>query len=207
MNDSANNLISHFRGSPALSEFRLQKLFQDLRLKLPSLQEVYAEFIHFVNLTAPLSDAEIARLQQVLHYGPHEGTKDISGTSFLVVPRIGTISPWSTKATDIVHHCGLEKVVRAERGTVWTFRFAGDKPADDKLRELILPQIHDRMTESILSDAQQAAALFKKAEPAPLRIVDVLGGDREALDKANSEFGLALSDDEIELVAIRRISN
>jgi len=198
MNDSVNNLVSHFRGTPALSEFRLHKMFQELRLKLPSLQEVYAEYIHFVNLSAPLTDDETVRLQQVLRYGPHEAVKDVSGKSFLVVPRVGTISPWSTKATDIVHHCGLDKVVRAERGTVWTFRFASNSPADEKLRELVLPQIHDRMTESILPDTEQATALFEKAEPAPLRIVDVLAGDRAALDHANSEFGLALSDDEIE---------
>jgi phosphoribosylformylglycinamidine synthase len=198
MNDSVNSLIIHFRGSPALSEFRLQKLFQDLRLSLPALQEVYAEFIHFVQLTAPLNDEETRRLQQVLQYGPHESVKDIKGTSFLVVPRIGTISPWSTKATDIAHHCGLEKVVRAERGTLWTFRFADDQPTEDQVNALLLPCIHDRMTESILSGPEQAGALFDKAEPSPLRIVDVLGGGRESLERANSEFGLALSDDEIE---------
>ena len=198
MNDSANNTIIHFRGTPALSEFRLQKLFQDLRLRLPALQEVYAEFVHFVQLAAPLNNEETARLQQVLRYGPHQAGKDISGTSFLVVPRIGTISPWSTKATDITRHCGLENVVRVERGTTWTFRFAGEDPRDEQVRELILPRIHDRMTESILSGPEKAVALFEKADPAPLRIVDVLGGGQGSLEQANSEFGLALSEDEIE---------
>jgi len=198
MNESVKNLTTHFRGSPALSEFRLNKLFQDLRLKLPSLQEVYAEFIHFAQLTMPLNEEETSRLQRVLQYGPHETARDVPGSRYLVVPRIGTISPWSTKATDIARHCGLEKIVRVERGTIWTFRFADESPGDDQVNEYVLPQIHDRMTESILSGPEQAGALFEKEEPVPLRIVDVLEGGREALDQANVEFGLALSDDEIE---------
>jgi len=198
MNDIDTSMLKIFRGSPAHSEFRLQKIFQDLRVKIPSLQDVYSEFIHFVKLDAKLNDEDLSRLQQVLRYGPHDARKEVSGASFLVVPRVGTISPWSTKATDIVRHCGLENISRVERGTIWTFSFAGEGPGEDKIRELVFPVIHDRMTESILSNADEAGVLFEKADPAPLRIVDVLNGGQNALLKANREFGLALSEDEID---------
>jgi len=131
MNDTSNSLIVSFRGSPALSDFRQVKLFQDLRTRLPALQEIYAEYLHFVQLQQALTDDETERLQRVLQYGPGRPTHDVAGHQFLVVPRIGTISPWSTKATDIARHCGLDTVIRMERGTRWTFRFADDSALSD----------------------------------------------------------------------------
>ncbi len=198
MTIESESLITNFRGTPALSEFRQQKLFQELRVKLTALQDVYAEYIHFAQLSEQLSSAEEERLQQVLHYGPGNATREVSGIQYLVVPRVGTISPWSTKATDIARHCGLEKVLRLERGTRWVFQFAESASLSEADNTLLLSTIHDRMTESVLDGPEDAAVLFDKEEPAPLTVIDVLKGGRESLDRANTELGLAMSDDEIE---------
>ena len=116
------------------------------------------------------------------------------GRLFLVVPRLGTISPWSSKATDIALNCGLTQVERIERGVA--FYVAGDySEAESKL---LADALHDRMTQLVLDNMQDAAALFSHAEPRPLAVIDVLQGGIASLEKANLELGLALADDEIE---------
>src|SRR5690606_224904 len=117
-------------------------------------------------------------------------------TSLLVVPRLGTTSPWSSKATDICHVCGLTRVKRVERGLRYTLGSA-ERLSEAEL-ELALPHLHDRMTQTVIASERDAAALFEHETPAPLRTVDVLGGGKAALESANREWGLALSEDEIE---------
>ncbi|MBL8539468.1 MAG: phosphoribosylformylglycinamidine synthase, partial [Betaproteobacteria bacterium] len=120
------------------------------------------------------------------------------GDLLLVVPRLGTLSPWSSKATDIARHCGLDAVRRIERGVAYTIVTDAAQPLDAAQRGAIAPFLYDRMTETVLDRFEDAARLFQEVTPAPLATVDVLGGGRAALLRANQEMGLALSADEIE---------
>lgn len=185
-----------FRGSAALSDFRLNQLatrFQNANLPVKSC---YAEYMHFAHLSAALSVEETQELEELLHYGPTLAQHEPKGECFVVIPRVGTISSWSSKATDIAHNCGLEKVIRLERGLAFYFEFDRTLTADeeDKLRS----HIHDRMMESVVRKAEDAAKLFEQQEPKPFTTVDVLNGGRKALEEANVNLGLALADDEID---------
>src|SRR5689334_5983477 len=101
------------RGGPSSTPFRLAKLMEVIR---PPLRELHADYLHFVALRRPLSAAEGQRLQALLSYGPQPRSIEHSGTTILVTPRVGTITPWSTKATEIAHACGLLGIERIERG-------------------------------------------------------------------------------------------
>jgi phosphoribosylformylglycinamidine synthase len=117
----------------------------------------------------------------------------------LVVPRLGTISPWSSKATDIAQHCALPQVERIERGVMYYFRTRNGKGLSERERKAVLPLLHDRMTESVLADLNGVAEkIFKHGVPQPLSTVDILNGGKTALEAANRELGLALSADEID---------
>ena len=184
------------RGSPALSPFRRDKLLALLRERVPQVEGVHAEFVHFVETERHLHDEEVAVLERILTYGPREATDRPEGRLLLVVPRLGTISPWSSKATDIAHNCGLEAVRRLERGTA--YYLAAGSALDDEGLVAAAGLIHDRMTEQVLYSLDEADSLFQTAEPAPMRTVDVTGGGREALAEANRDWGLALAEDEID---------
>jgi phosphoribosylformylglycinamidine synthase len=190
--------MPHLRGGPALSEFRSHKLLRQIRERVPEMARITAVYLHITELEERLSGEEQAILEQLLTYGSQQRDDDISGFSLIVVPRPGTISPWSSKATDIIHNCGLEKVRRVERGIVYTLEM--DKGASPTAAQqgMILPLLHDRMTEAVLLDIQDTDVLFRHAEPAPFARVDVLEGGHAALETANRELGLALSDDEID---------
>ncbi|MEZ8023937.1 phosphoribosylformylglycinamidine synthase [Vibrio sp. 1F255] len=184
------------RGSPALSEFRVNKLLELCReLSLP-VTGIYAEFAHFADLTADLDESEVEKLEKLLTYGPTIEEHEPEGLLLLATPRPGTISPWSSKSTDIAHNCGLAKVSRLERGTAFYIETSAE------LSELQLVELkailHDRMMEVVFTDFESAAALFTVAEPAPYAEVDLLTGGRKALEKANVTLGLALAEDEID---------
>ncbi|MDI5891529.1 phosphoribosylformylglycinamidine synthase [Halomonas rhizosphaerae] len=192
------------RGAPALSAFRHAKLLDALRASVPEVESLHADHVHFVDHDGDLGDDERRLLEQLLDYGPErqeEGPERpnesrAAGQLFLVVPRIGTQSPWSSKATDIARNCGLARVRRIERGIAYRVKVAGT--LSETAFERIQAALHDRMTESVLADASDAARLFAHHEPAPLGSVDVLEGGREALVTANAELGLALAEDEID---------
>jgi len=184
------------RGRDALSAFRRKKLLQAVAADLPGL-EINAEFWHFIQLQQPLDANGQLQLERVLTYGPATAPVAQKGTLLLVTPRLGTISPWSSKASDIAKHCGLPVVARIERGIAW-WCTAGGRPLTPAERAKLLPHLHDRMTESVLDSLDAAEALFRRIDPKPLASVDVLGGGRDALVKANSGMGLALSPDEID---------
>ena len=187
-------------GAPALTSGRLGKRLETIRQRNPGARDLYAEFVHFVDVHRTLGDSERATLDRLLLYGPRAARRQLTGRRWLVVPRIGTISPWSSKATDIAHICGLGAVRRIERGIYYTI--AGDIADEAALRRVIA----DRMTESVLTSADQAAALFHHAQPRPLSVIalgpptgDAEGGTgRAALEGANTRMGLALSPDEID---------
>ena len=185
-------MILRLRGRRALSDFRLAKLLQPLTAALPSAS-LYAEFWHFAEATRALTVSENERLERVLSYGPTMESATAQGDLLLVTPRPGTISPWSSKATDIAHHCGLEVITRIERGTAFWITGA----ARDDLRTRIAPLVHDRMTETVFTAMADAERLFQHFEPQPLATVDVVGGGAVALAHANRNMGLALSEDEI----------
>ena len=188
-------MMEILRGSPALSAFRINKLltrFQDAHLPV---SDIYAEYVHFADVSAPLSEDDKSRLQRLLKYGPSLAEHTPEGRLLLVTPRPGTISPWSSKATDIAHNCDLPQVLRLERGLA--FYVQAPQLTEGQWGQLA-SLLHDRMMECVLTDTAQAAALFAHHQPAPLQSVDVLGEGRNALVQANIKLGLALADDEID---------
>jgi len=184
------------RGAAALSDFRLSKLQQKLHTLDPAIGPVSSAFIHLVDADGDLEGDAQALMERLLEYGPRQEEGAGEGSLFFVLPRFGTISPWSSKATDIAHNCGLKQVRRVERGTAYWVPLPEN--ADGALREAIAAVLHDRMVETVVDDFAQAAPLFEHAEPRPMTSVDVLGGGRQALAEANQSLGLALAEDEID---------
>ena len=189
-------MILEMAGSPALSGFRLEKLTAALRERDGRVRAVGARFQHFIEVARPPTPAEQGVLQRLLTYGPRLATDPLHGDLVLVVPRPGTISPWSSKATDIAHVCGLGFVRRIERGIEYRIDVAATLDRQSLL-ELAGP-LHDRMTESALPDFDAARRLFESHEPRPLRRIPLGQSGRDALQAANRQMGLALSEDEID---------
>ncbi|WP_434359138.1 phosphoribosylformylglycinamidine synthase [Parasalinivibrio latis] len=184
------------RGSPALSEFRVNKLLEScLEAGLP-VTGIYAEFMHFAHIAAPLNDEETEKLARLLKYGPTLAEHAPEGTLLVVTPRPGTISPWSSKATDIAHNCGLNNIKRLERGTAYYIE--SSQVLDAGQLATLKGLLHDRMMEVVLDSLEAADVLFTEAQPAPMSAVDVLCGGRKALEGANVSLGLALAEDEID---------
>ena len=183
-------------GAPSLSAFRREKLLTKLRESDASIQSVCAEYVHFAEINKLLTSAETTTLQALLTYGPSEQEVDTGGQLILVAPRPGTISPWSSKATDIAHNCGLKTVVRLERGTAYYIEASA--PLSQQQLLLVGELLSDRMVESVFEELSQASALFSHDLPTPLSLVDVVSGGQTALKTANVSLGLALADDEID---------
>lgn len=188
--------VKTFRGSPALSEFRLNQLQQKFQQHQLPIRSVYAEYLHFVALNAPLAEEQTAKLQELLHYGPTLAEHEPTGFCLIVTPRVGTISSWSSKATDIVHNCGLANVDRIERGLAYYFDF--ERELNETELASLKGLLHDRMLETVLSNEAEVASLFTQQEPKPFTTIDILNGGRPALEQANIELGLALADDEMD---------
>ncbi|MCP3674768.1 MAG: phosphoribosylformylglycinamidine synthase, partial [Gammaproteobacteria bacterium] len=185
------------RGAPALSRFRKHRLLTECQELCPDIVDIYGQFVHFAETSAELSDPQMKVLEQILVYGPsREADKDHEHI-YLVLPRIGTISPWSSKATDIAHNCGLQMVKRLERGVAYHFQTDSDSDLTESQKAILLPLIHDRMTEAVFEDLASAEALFTHQQPRQLKTVDVLVGGFDALNEANHNWGLALAEDEM----------
>ncbi|CAA6802405.1 MAG: Phosphoribosylformylglycinamidine synthase, synthetase subunit (EC / Phosphoribosylformylglycinamidine synthase, glutamine amidotransferase subunit (EC [uncultured Thiotrichaceae bacterium] len=183
-------------GSDALSSFRKQKLLHSLKELAPSITDVTASYQHFVNVTADLDDKEQQALEQLLDYGEHKGVDIGDGLLLVVTPRPGTISPWSSKATDIIHNAGLLKIERAERGVA--FSIHSDSSLTAEQRASVAPLLHDRMMEVVWNNLNDVEALFAETSAAPLNRIDTDNDPVAALQQANVSLGLALSEDEIE---------
>src|SRR5438067_9038811 len=188
------------RGRAALSPFRLTKLQKSLSAVHPaySVVGVSATFWHFVEISRALAADERDKLDRLLTYGARADEIADTGALLLVVPRPGTISPWSSKATDIAHNCGLESIARIERGIAYRVATRNDTALPDEDRDALLPLLHDRMTEAVFDDLAGARRLFAHFEPRPLMAIPLLAQGRVALEDANSSLGLALSADEID---------
>ena len=183
-------------GGDALSDFRAQALLRRLQQVAPQVTGVAARHVHWVASTSPLDEVTAQTVTRILDYGaPYEGPSEGEGAYPVVVgPRLGTISPWASKATDILHNCGID-IRRVERVTEYVLT-AGELDQDEWLA--CGDVLHDRMTETVWAHREDAAGLFTEREAEPMARIDVLGGGRVALQEANVAFGLALSDDEIE---------
>ncbi|MCY4269089.1 MAG: phosphoribosylformylglycinamidine synthase [Gammaproteobacteria bacterium] len=178
-------------GGRALSPLKTANLLIALRAAGPAPGAVSARFIHFLECDE-IAAADRETLTGLLRYGAEWSAELETGPAGCVVaPRPGTISPWSSKASDILANCGLGHLGRIERGVA--YRFAAGEVAPSWL-----PLIHDRMTEAVLPDAGAAIRLFAHQPPRPMRSVDILGGGRESLEAANREMALALAPDEID---------
>ncbi|MDO8369857.1 MAG: phosphoribosylformylglycinamidine synthase, partial [Candidatus Nitrotoga sp.] len=201
-----------FRVSPgksSLSSFRLEKLRAVVSNALPNIHIADACHWYFVALNTDLSATEASLLDKLLDL-KDAGEEDHRGEGrlqhLLVVPRLGTISPWSSKATDIAQHCSLHRVERIERGVVYSVKTKDGKALTQAELKVLLPLLHDRMTESVFDPVVSlktgfndvAKKIFRHGEPLPLSTVDIMHGGSAALAAANIEMGLALSSDEID---------
>ncbi|WP_108044284.1 phosphoribosylformylglycinamidine synthase [Neisseria cinerea] len=190
------SVVLPLRGVTALSDFRVEKLLQKAAaLGLPEVK-LSSEFWYFAGSEKALDAATVEKLQALLAAQSVKETPEArEGLHlFLVTPRLGTISPWASKATNIAENCGLEGIERIERGmAVWL-----EGALTDGQKQQWAALLHDRMTESVLTDINAAAQLFHHIQSETFSSVDVLGGGKEALVKANTEMGLALSADEID---------
>ncbi|GAB3431576.1 phosphoribosylformylglycinamidine synthase [Massilia solisilvae] len=193
-------------GSNALSAFRSQRLLSQLQAVAPAITAVSARFYHFIDASSPLTADDTARLTAMLTYGePASAQQEGAAEEFFVIPRLGTISPWASKATDIAHNCGMAHIHRIERGVGYTVSLksgvlgiGGAKKLAEHDAAAVAALLHDRMTETVLRSASDAAGLFSELESRPLESIDVLGKGKQALVAANAELGLAMSDDEID---------
>jgi phosphoribosylformylglycinamidine synthase len=208
---SASDSFLVLDGPAAGSPFRLARVLARLQSLEPAVTAVAARYWHFVRIGAPLDAPAAARLERLLHYGERAGD-GLPGANvrLLVVPRLGTTSPWSSKATEIARNCALPQVQRIERAVAYQISCRG-RSASELRRgqpswERIAASLHDRMTESVLDEqgdrAALAAQLFGPAAAAmasgAIRRIDLLGQGRQALVRANEQLGLALSEDEID---------
>ncbi|WP_342128773.1 phosphoribosylformylglycinamidine synthase [Hydrogenophaga sp. OTU3427] len=192
--------ISFFDGGDALSGFRVQQLLPRLQGIHERITGISARFVHLVASSEPLTPAQGAQLAALLTYGePYGGPLD--GERLVVTPRFGTVSPWASKATDIAHNCGIA-LKRVERITEFHVALKnpllGKAALSEAQRAAVAALLHDRMTESVVNSREDAQALFTELQPAPMEHVDVLAGGRAALEAANTAWGLALADDEID---------
>ncbi|MBP9919094.1 MAG: phosphoribosylformylglycinamidine synthase, partial [Dermatophilaceae bacterium] len=202
MGDRPALVLTTVDGGAALSDFRARALLPRLQAVAPTVTGVAARFVHWVASAAPLSSAETETVARLLDYGPgYAGPLASEATLVVVGPRVGTVSPWSSKATDIAHNCGVD-VRRVERVTEFLLTLDDDSTAlSAKQWAACADLLHDRMTESAFATVAASAALFDEREADAMEHVDVLGGGRAALEAADAAYGLALSDDEIDYLA------
>ena len=192
----------HFEGGNALSAFRAAALLPALRAVNPRIATVQARHVHWVRCAQDIDAATRDKLAALLQYGDPAGVQDTSETLIVVMPRLGTVSPWASKATDIAHNCALP-VQRVERVTEYRLGLqrgllAAGKALRGDERLACAALLHDRMTESVAFERDAALHLFDAQPAPPLEHVDVLGQGQAALRQANLRFGLALSEDEID---------
>ena len=191
-------------GANALSVFRQQRLLASLAAKGIQLESIEAQYLHFAWSESGLNSKDKGVLESLLTYGQPFVSQIRAGSSLfsktvdlqttIAIPRFGTVSPWASKATDIARQCGLS-VLRIERGVQYGWQ--SKKMLNAEQRQLVLAALHDRMTEAVIENVNEASALYQSLSDRPFIRIPVLTEGREALDKANQELGLALSEDEV----------
>lgn len=192
---TCNGMVFELNGARALSDFRAARVLAALQRVSSNIEAVSGRFVHFVHASRELTKAEEERFASLLTYG--DAAEDVrADLAFMVVPRLGTISPWASKATDIVKNCGIEGVLRVERGTVYSLALKA--PLTEEEAAQAAGVLHDRMTESVVARDFPAENLFVELEGRPMATVALVEEGRPALERANVEMGLALSPDEID---------
>jgi len=194
----ADTHFTYLRGNAALSPFRIEKLYAALKTAAPNIRHLCAELTHMVFSRQALTPNARETLLQLLSYGPKGKHTTPVGELLLVIPRIGTISPWASRATDIARNCGLSQLLRLERGVAYYVSTHNGQALTKTEYATLCALIHDRMTETVVRQLQEAEQLYHDADPKPLSTVDILRGGRNALVTANHEMGLALSTDEVD---------
>ena len=185
-------------GSAALSAFRIEKIRQEAARLEIALGELTARYWHFLELDGELDAAATQQLANTLDYGTATDSPAVDGVQLLVTPRPGTISPWSSKATDILKNSGITQLRRIERGVAYRLCDTQGGVLSGQALSALLPLLHDRMTESVMASLADAHVLFQHVVPREMATVDVIAGGRAALEVANRSLGLALSDDELD---------
>ncbi|HBQ44717.1 MAG TPA: phosphoribosylformylglycinamidine synthase, partial [Thiomicrospira sp.] len=181
-------------GQSAHSKYRLNKLLTELKNRV-TIDSITSQYVYFVDIkeNKTLSQDDLNTLSILFNNSAELLDGKLNDNCYVVVPRLGTISPWSSKATDITKTCGVKSLNRVERGIVYFFK--GTQKVDaDKIKSIL----HDKMMEQVFSDFNFLDGLFSHQSPAPYKTIDVMGQGKSALVKANSELGLALSNDEID---------
>ncbi|MDX2188139.1 MAG: phosphoribosylformylglycinamidine synthase [Opitutaceae bacterium] len=197
-------MILTLPGSPAFSESRLQKLKQDLGASGLPVRTLSSQYFHVAEVEGELDAREYRILEKLLTYGPSRKAGESRGLLLIVAPRPGTLSPWSSKATDIAHICGLNRVKRVERVVAFWVEVENSaltKPlhvVSNQQLALIQSKLHDRMTQAVFTDFESLAVLFRHEAPRQMTSVAVLTQGRAALVDANTRLGLALAEDEID---------
>jgi phosphoribosylformylglycinamidine synthase len=192
-------LLATFLGGRALSASKTTLLLAQAQQIAPQVTAVATQWVHWVQSDAAPDATTLAKLQALLTYGEPAAALS-AGELILVIPRLGTVSPWASKATDIARNCGLQ-LHRVERALHYTFSLKnpllGKASLKPEQRNALADLLHDRMTESVAFELDAPRALFTPLQAAPMQYIDVLKEGRAALEKANAEFGLALAEDEI----------
>ncbi|MEY4524561.1 MAG: hypothetical protein RIR27_1637, partial [Pseudomonadota bacterium] len=191
-------------GANALSAFRQQRLLASLAAQGIQLESIEAQYLHFIWSESELNSKDKEVLESLMTYGQPFVSKMKDGGSIfskaadkqsaISIPRLGTVSPWASKATDIARQCGLQ-ILRIERGIQYAWQ--GKKALNTEQQQLVLAALHDRMTEVVIGDVNEASALYQSLPDRPFVRIPVLAEGRAALDKANQDLGLALSEDEV----------
>ncbi len=184
------------RGGPAATPFRRQQQLSSVQKIAPEIESIESFWIYFTEKSGVLPSEQIGLLRQLLKVEQAISTNYKLDEQLIITPRIGTISPWSSKATDIVEHCGLGQTGRVERGVFYTL--TGWRKVDESRRQQVLLQLHDRMTQSVLTKIAQISLLFKHKEPAPVRRLFSIEDMAQDIASYNTQLGLALSNDEID---------
>jgi len=186
-----------FPGSTALPDFRINKILSSLQAICAEITSINAHFVHFIQASDQLDEIDNEKLDLILQYGTEQTSNNNIDNCLLVIPRPGGISPWASKSLDIIHNCGLKKIRRIERGTVWHLGYQGSFIPDTKQLHQIKLQIHDQMTQIVLDHIDDAEIIFKQYVAQQFNTVDVMQAGVDVLNEANKTMGLALTDDEI----------
>ena len=200
------SVITLLHGSRALSDFRVSNLLNKITPHHPNVQGIQSRFVHYVWSDEALSAHDLELLNGLLAYGEAHQSNAFDEVTLTVVPRIGTISPWASKATDIAHNAGLTHIRRIERGIEYGLALGkgllgGQKSLSDNDLAAIAADMHDRMTESWFAGEYDGHELFQELPNQPLQTVPLLQQGKAALIEANTELGLALSEDEMDYLA------